>query len=422
MNKNFKAVDWSLKCNIYEVNLRQYTVEGTFEAFGRHIPRLKDMGVEVLWFMPITPISEVTRQGTLGSYYACSDYVSTNPEFGTVDDFRALVHLAHGHGLKVIIDWVANHTGWSHTWVDQHPEYYKRNAGGQFYDSNNWHDVIDLNYYDQNMRRAMIDAMRFWVEKADIDGFRCDMAHLVPLDFWRNARTELDQLKPLFWLAETEQVNYDQVFDCIYGWNWMHQTEAYFRKQKRMTDLQESIRAMDRNFPLCSHLLFTTNHDENSWNGTEYEKYGSAALALAVFSITWKGVPLIYSGQEAPNHKRLKFFDKDIIEWPVSPHLHKFYETLLTLRKNHPAINADKNSDATFLATGADEKALAFMRTRDDRKLLVILNLSEEDLVISLNGPQLEGTYREVFTGEEIDIVDSRTISLKAGAYVVYVD
>jgi glycosidase len=187
MNRLFTPVAWSDHTNLYEVNIRQYTPEGTFDAFVEHLPRLRDMGVETLWLMPITPISVELRQGTLGSYYACSDYTAINPEFGTLDDFRELVYAAHQMGFKIIIDWVANHTGWDHIWTKTNPGYYKRNAEGKFYDNHNWHDVIDLNYYDAAMRRSMIEAMQFWVKEFDIDGFRCDMAHLVPLDFWRQA-------------------------------------------------------------------------------------------------------------------------------------------------------------------------------------------------------------------------------------------
>lgn len=422
MNKIFRPVEWSAKTNIYEVNVRQYTEEGTFQAFARHIPRLKDMGVEVLWFMPVTPISTKTRQGSLGSYYACSDYRSVNPEFGTLDDFKYVVQLAQKHDMKVIIDWVANHTGWDHTWVHSNPEFYKKNAQGEFYDTNNWHDVIDLNYYDQAMRRAMVAAMRFWVEEGGIDGFRCDMAHLVPLDFWRNARHELDQIRPLFWLAETEQVNYDTVFDCVYGWNWMHQTEFYFQHKAGMEKLHAAIQLMDRAFPECYHMLFTSNHDENSWNGTEYEKYGAGALTLAVFSSTWKSIPLIYSGQEAPNDKRLQFFDRDPIEWPAEPRLHGFYKTLLELRRNHPALTADKSAETRILDTGAPEKVIAFMREASGGQLFVILNLSADEVIITLDHAQLEGSYREIFSGEEIEIDGSRNFKLSPWAYLVYTD
>ena len=224
MNYHFEPVRWSLNTNVYEVNLRQYTKEGTFKSFIKELPRLRDMGVKVLWFMPVQPIGIEKRLGTLGSYYSISNYTETNPEFGTVHDFKMLVKKAHDAGFKVLIDWVANHTSWDHVWTTTHPEFYKRNAQGQFYDNNGWTDVIDLNYYDHAMRRAMLAGMEFWVKECNIDGFRCDMAHLVPLDFWRQARQHLDKIKQLYWLAETEHANYQYVFDCSYAWNWMHIT------------------------------------------------------------------------------------------------------------------------------------------------------------------------------------------------------
>src|SRR5258707_3578125 len=208
MSEAFRPVDWIYSANIYEVNLRQYTPEGTIRAFMRELPRLRDMGIEIIWFMPITPISREKRLGSLGSYYACSDYTSINPEYGTMDDLIALIKEAHALGLRVILDIVANHTGWDHHWTHEHPEYYRRNQDGQFFDPHGWADVIDLNYDNPELRKAMIEAMRFWIDKADVDGFRCDMAMLVPLDFWKQARETLDPLKPLFWLAEAEEIAY----------------------------------------------------------------------------------------------------------------------------------------------------------------------------------------------------------------------
>src|SRR5579871_2396781 len=222
MAKLFPAVEWSYNSNIYEVNLRQYTYEGSFNAFANELPRLKDMGIEILWFMPITPISIEKRKGTLGSYYACSDYTATNPEYGSLDDFKNLVLYAHQLEFKVIIDWVANHTGWDHRWTIEHPDFYVKDASGNFTERNGWDDVIDLNYDNPALRRAMIDAMKFWIEKFDIDGFRCDMAHLVTLDFWREAKTTLEPVKNLFWLAECEEISYHEVFDATYTWRWMH--------------------------------------------------------------------------------------------------------------------------------------------------------------------------------------------------------
>jgi len=401
----FSRVAWSSNTNMYEVNLRQYTVEGTFKAFAQHLPRLKEMGVHTLWFMPITPISLEKRQGTLGSYYACSDYTNTNPEFGTVHDFNELVQQAHLFGFKVIIDWVANHTGWDHKWTETHPEFYKRNAAGEFYDTNNWHDVIDLNYYDHAMRREMIKAMIFWVTECDIDGFRCDMAHLVPLDFWRDARISLDTIKPLFWLAETEHFNYQDVFDCSYAWHWMHETEKFGKDQIGVADLVNTLKGYEQKSRAgASYLFFTTNHDENSWNGTEYEKYGPAAKSLAVLSCTWNTIPLIYSGQEIPNMQRLKFFEKDTIRWPGKNQFHDFYKTLLQLRKRNPALKAgDINVRTEFIKTSADRFVLSWHRKLLEKEVLVFLNLSSNKHDITVYDQNINGIFTNVFDATTID-------------------
>jgi len=223
----FPILSWVLSTNVYEVNTRQYTPEGNFTAFMPHMKRLKDMGVETLWFMPITPISRYKRKGTLGSYYACSDYTSINPEFGSHADFKGLIDYAHKLDMKVIIDWVANHTGADHNWTKSNPDFFIQNEQGEFYDKHGWDDVIDLDYNNRDMRLAMIQSMEYWIREFDIDGFRCDMAMLVPVDFWIEARTYLDRIKPLFWLAECDQWNdpvYMEAFDAAYTWKWMHAT------------------------------------------------------------------------------------------------------------------------------------------------------------------------------------------------------
>jgi Glycosidases len=421
MYKRFTPVDWISGSNIYEINVRQYTPEGTFNAFAGHLPRLRDMGIEVLWFMPITPISKAVRQGSLGSYYACSDYTAINPEFGTLNDFKKTVQKAHELGFKVIIDWVANHTGWDHVWTKTHPEYYKRNEAGEFYDSNGWHDVIDLNFYDHHLRRDMIAAMKFWIEKCGIDGFRCDMAHLVPLDFWRQARTELDAIKPLYWLAETDDLTYLEVFDSWYTWRWMSATEKYMKLEKTMADLLHILDIYTHQVP--PHVLpawFTTNHDENSWNGTEYEKYGGAAKTLAVFSCTYKGLPLIYSGQEMPNRKRLKFFDKDPIEWSRHLELHEFYQTLLRLRRQHPALQSAEAPE--IISVAADEPVLAFTRRSGDRQLIVVLNLSPNEVIVKLPSQYVKNELKDIFDGTKISPSSSVIPPLKSWDYKVFVD
>lgn len=415
----FNPAPWTLHTNLYEVNLRQYSPEGTFAGFAPHLKRLRDMGVEVLWFMPITPISVEGRQGTLGSYYACSDYTAVNPEFGTVDEFCELVDQAHALGFKVIIDWVANHTGIDHWWTQQHPSFYIRNAQGKFYDRNGWHDVIDLNFYNHHLRQSMIDAMKFWVNECDIDGFRCDMAHLVPLDFWIRARTELDAIKPLFWLAETETISYHAAFDASYTWNWMHQTEKFVKGNINVYGLERTLLDYRAQFPAQAlRLYFTANHDENSWNGTEYEKYGDAALPLAVFSCTWEGLPLIYSGQEMPNHKRLKFFDKDTIQWSGTYALHDFYKSLLQLRASNPALQA-VNAPATRVHTTADDHIFCYVRTNGEREVLVLLNLSSLDLKFELRAANIAGQYRNVFKNESMTFPAEKHIELNAWNYLV---
>jgi alpha-amylase len=423
MSRRFTPVAWSSHTNIYEVNIRQYTPEGTFKAFATHLPRLADMGVEILWMMPITPISKEGRKGTMGSYYACADYTNTNPEFGTIEEFGILVKQAHDAGMKVIIDWVANHTGLDHVWSVSHPEYYKKDIDGKFYDTHGWDDVIDLNYYDQAMRNAMVEAMRFWIRECNIDGFRCDMAHLVPLDFWRQARTALDFEKPLFWLAETEDLPYLDVFDCCYAWRWMHLSEDFAKGKATLDRLVNLLKEYEQEYPTgACPLFFTANHDENSWNGTEYEKYDGAVRPLAVFNFTWSGIPLIYSGQELPSLKRLKFFEKDPIEWTGQNQLHDFYKALANLRKQHPAVDTGASTFPFMVATTDNDKVLAYLRQNVNRKVLVLLNLSPQPAKVQLPEGYVQGNFTNIFDGKQLYIDARLSIPLKAWDYLVLTD
>jgi glycosidase len=422
MSETFRPVDWIRQSNIYEVNLRQYTPEGTLDAFLRELPRLRDMGIDILWFMPITPISVEKRLGSLGSYYACSDYTSINPEYGTLDDFIHLVKQAHALGFRVLIDIVANHTGWDHRWTREHPEYYRRNAEGQFYDPHGWADVIDLNYDNPALRQAMIDVMRFWIEKADIDGFRCDMAMLVPLDFWRQARQALDPLKPLFWLAECEETAYHEVFDATYTWKLLHKMEAVWRRESPVGGLDEVLDYYDTVFPKNAlRVLFTTNHDENSHSGSEFERMGAMAKPFAVLCSTWHGLPLIYSGQELPNQKRLKFFDKDQIDWTGQYDLHGFFRTLLQLRKRNPALRSgDPAVTVHRLHTTLDHRCFVFARRAGNEQIVVVLNLSPDELHLPGSELLLQGIYREAFTGNWTEMSRTGQLVLPAWGYAVY--
>jgi glycosidase len=418
---NKASTNWIKTTNIYEVNVRQYTKEGTFNAFIPHLPRLKEMGVKTLWFMPITPIAQKNKKGTLGSPYAASDYTSINPEFGTLEDFKNLVKTAQSQGFKVIIDWVANHTGWDHKWTKDHPDWFlKDSATNDFKMASGMEDIIELDFKNKNMRRAMIDAMKFWVKETGIDGFRADLAFWVELDFWVEAKAELEKVKPLFWLGELdplEKPEYMQVFDAAYTWTWMHKTREFYEKGLPVlaldTVLQKYVAAPG------IKAWFTTNHDENSWNGTEYEKYGDAAKALAVFSCTWKGLPLIYSGQELPNKKRLEFFEKDTIEWNNQYELESCFKNIFKLKYKQPAVNYE--AVVQRLEKKSKENVLAYLRKSGDREVLVILNLSKNDnLKFSILDPNVKGRFVNSFSKAESDFNSGKDFIMQAWEFQVF--
>jgi len=416
MIDSFKQVSWANTASIYEVNIRQYTAEGTFKAFEKHLPRIKEMGIDIIWLMPITPISQVNKKGSLGSYYACSSYTKISPEFGSETDFKDLVDAAHVLGMKVIIDWVANHTGCQHEWMQANPSWFTQDAAGNFTERNGWDDVVDLNFDNPLMRIALIDAMEFWVNQFNIDGFRCDMAHLVPLDFWIEARTNLEKIKMLYWLAETEDIAYHQVFDTSYAWAWMHASK---KVGKELDGLQEVYNVLHQyaQYPKGAYkLFFTSNHDENSWNGTEYEKYGIAAKAWAVFTATWNGQPLIYSGQELPNTKRLAFFDKDQIEWTTElPRLHQFYKTLLTARKAFPVL---QSSNVFNLPT--EGAVMAYLKQDQGQTALVVLNFSADRQHLHVAHEAFSGKFTNLFSGLSFEFNGGSHFELMPGEYIVY--
>ncbi len=422
MNPN---TDWKHSTNIYEVNIRQYTPEGTFRAFENHLPRLKEMGVKTLWFMPITPIAQKNKKGTLGSQYAAQDYTSINPEFGTLEDFKHLVDEAHKMGFKVIIDWVANHTGWDHVWTKTHPEFYLKDpATNDFQIASGMDDIIELDYSNPQLRLAMIDAMKFWVREANIDGFRCDLAAWVEVDFWQQARPEVEKLKPLFFLGEFDELEnpeYGKVFDASYIWTWMHKTKDYHDGKVTLAELKSLLQSYSDIGDGSMRAWFTTNHDENTWNGTEYEKYGHLAAPLAVLSVTWNGVPLIYNGQELPlKTKRLEFFEKDPIPWSGHNELHDFYKKLLTLKSTNSALRGgDPAATTRFLKTSADDKIMAYLRKNDENEVLTVLNFSKEAVSFSIMEGELSGIFTNVFSGPVKDFSSNREFYLPVGGYAL---
>jgi len=415
---------WAAQSNIYEVNLRQFSSEGTIMAFERELPRLKDMGVEVLWFMPITPIGLEGRKETeadLGSYYAVKDYKGFNPEFGTIDNWKAFVKHAHEMGFKVITDWVANHSAPDNHWMTAHPDFYAKDSAGKLIAPHDWTDVRKLNYDNRELRDSMIDAMKFWVTETGIDGFRCDVADEVPIDFWKECITELKKSKHVFMLAEAGNLDlYSVGFDELYAWTIMHAMTELYAGKKTVTQFDSLVNAEIAKYPQRAYrLFFTSNHDENSWNGTEFEKYGDAYKTFAVFSQTmYQSVPLIYNGQEDINKKRLKFFVKDTIPWEGEKEMEPFYKTMLTLRKSNPALAADASYKR--LTSTADTSIFAYVREKEGHKIAVILNLSKHPQKFKITDTSINGNPYNVFlyTNEKADT--QHEFSIEPWGFIVY--
>lgn len=415
-----KHPSWCYQAAIYEVNIRQYTPEGDFRSFEKHLPRLQAMGVKILWLMPVQPIGRVNRKGSLGSPYSIQDYYRINPEFGTMAGFKHLVKTAHRMGFKVILDWVADHSSWDNVWTVTHPDYYVRDSEGRFTPPvKDWQDVIRLNYDNPQLQTAMTDAMKWWVRETGIDGFRCDVADMVPLSFWEKTRAALDSIRPVFLLGEMEKPEYHRAFDASYTWTVFHLMNDVAQGKKSPADLEAMLRHNDSIFPHDAlRMYFTTNHDENSWNGTEYENMGKAAAAFAVMTFTLPGIPLIYSGQEAANKKRLRFCDKDTIRWDDYP-LEGFYHQLLRLKSSNPALAAGDRASLTWIGSPAGSPVLAYLRQQGQSAVLVVLNLSGQPQRFTQPGPFPAGNFENIFDHSKYDFSASPQLELPAWGYWV---
>ena len=415
--------DWVKNATIYEINVRQFSKDGSLNGVKEQLPRLKQMGVDIIWLMPIHPIGELNRKGSLGSYYAVRDYREVNPEFGTKEDFKTLVEAAHALGMKVILDWVANHTSPDHVWIEQgHLNWYTLDANGNVQPTlgTDWTDVADLNFDNTEMRAEMIDCMLGWVRDYDIDGFRCDVAGWVPIDFWKQARTELDRTKPIFMLAEAEGNELHQAFEMTYGWELHHIMNDIAQGKQGASAIHDFF--AKQNLPNNGFQMnFTSNHDENSWNGTEMERLGQARFCFAVFAATVEGMPLVYNGQETSLDRRLKFFEKDPIDWNAMD-LVSFYQVLLNLHQNHPALAVGKGqTKPRFLTKKTDQKVLAYVRENAGEKVLVFLNFSAEEQTITIKDPSLVGLYADVFKGLPLNMKATHQEKLGPWGYSVYV-
>ncbi|WP_308634852.1 alpha-amylase family glycosyl hydrolase [Paenibacillus silvisoli] len=415
--------EWADKAIMYEVNVRQYTKEGTFKAFEAHLPRLKELGVDILWLMPIHPISEMKRNGSLGSYYAVADYKAVNPEFGTADDFKSLVDKAHEMGFKVMLDWVANHTGWDNPWMENADWYTTDEAGAIVQPpGTNWTDVADLNFGNADMQAAMIDAMKYWVAEFDIDGYRCDYAGGVPTAFWEKARAELEGIKPIYMLAEDDQQIglLKHAFNANYGWQLYNIMNRIAKGLGNAEQAAKYGERLARTYPGGTYPLnFTSNHDENSWTGTEYERLKDAVKPMAALSFTMPGMPLIYSGQEAGLNKRLQFFEKDEIAWTDSE-MAAFYRDLAALKHDNPALWNGDAGGAYHALTVDDGSILAFERTKDGNTVLVVMNLSGEQVTAKIGAGEAAGSYKTFPSGEAAEIGAELPVELSAWEYRIF--
>lgn len=419
-----KHPEWSKNATIYEVNIRQFTPEGTFTAFEDHLPRLKAMGIDILWLMPVNPIGIKNRKGGLGSYYSIRDYLAVNPEFGTLEDFKKLVEKIHSTGMYVIIDWVANHSAWDNPLVEKHPEWYSRNIDGNFqptpwYD---WDDVIDFDYRQPGLRKYMTDALKFWVEETDIDGYRCDVAGFIPVDFWENARAELDQIKPVFMLAEWESRDlHARAFDMTYSWSLWDILHAVIKEGKPIGKLNEYMAHHVNTFPAEGYrMTFTDNHDKNSWEGNQYSNFGDGLEAAMVMAATVSGMPLVYSGQEAGLDRSLKFFDKDTIVWKEHRNA-ELYRKLFALKHSNQALwNGADGGEMIRVYNNRSDRVISFYREKSGDKVLTIINFSHDQVDVTIDTKHFKGTCQELFSGKSYTLSGVDLLTLSGWGYRVF--
>jgi len=434
---------WAQSATIYEVNLRQYSEEGSINYFATQLPRLKKMGVDILWFMPLHPISMTNRKATpdimieevkdpeekkkyLGSPYSVTDYRGFSPEFGTIKEFKTMIKEAHELGMRVIIDWVPNHTGWDHQWIKDHPEWYTQ-VDGKIIKSptlkgnpTDWYDVAELNFDNQDMRKAMIADMGYWVTDVGVDGFRMDVAHDVPADFWAECSKALYGLGNIFMLAEGQEA--DQInngyFHSDYGWDIHHLMNDVGKGEKNPSVFDEWLVTDRQNFKKGFHMMFTSNHDENTWAGTVFDRMGDGHKTFGVFAATFDGMPLCYSGQESANKKRLKFFTKDVIDWGNYEYA-DFYKTLFDLKhKNRALWNGSYGGVPQKIETG-NENVYAYRRQKDNDKVVVALNFSDKKQSFEMKGEGSVGAFNNVFSGVKTEIKDGMSMTLEPWDYIV---
>lgn len=420
-----KHPEWSKNATIYEVNVRQFTPEGTFKAFERHLPRLKAMGIDIIWLMPINPIGIEKRKGTLGSEYSVRDYYGVNPEFGTKEDLKALVKKIHNMGMHVIVDWVANHSSWDNPLTKQHPDWYSKTPEGNFqptpwYD---WGDIIDFDYNKPELRKYMTEALVYWVKETDIDGYRCDVAGFIPVDFWEQVRLELDQVKPVFMLAEWESRDlHKKAFDMTYSWSLWDKMKDATTNHKGIGGVIEYLAHDESTFPKEAYrMTFTDNHDKNSWEGTPFSNFGEGLEASIVLAATVNGMPLVYSGQEAGLNRSLKFFDKDVIVWKKHP-FEALYTKLFALKHQNKALwNGSYGGEMIRIFNDKPNQVISFSRTKANDKVVLVMNYSDQTAKVTLHSKYQKGSYTDYFSNQKTDLGEETAMDLEPWSYKILV-
>lgn len=417
--------EWSRNAAIYQINTRQFTKEGTLRAAEKELPRLKELGVGIVWLMPIHPIGEVKRKGELGSPYAVQDFFKVSPELGTLDDMKRFVASAHKLGLRVILDWVGNHTSWDNVVRKEHPDWYLKDRKGQprptpWFD---WDDIIELDYSKPAVREYMTRALRYWVKEAGVDGYRADAAGFVPQDFWDNAAAELRAIKPVFLLAEWESRDmHARAFDATYSWTWWDSMKAIAEGHADATLLNGWYAWNEKFYPNNAYrMLYVTNHDKNSWEGTEFEIFKDALDATIVLSVVSEGIPLMYNGQEAGNDRRLKFFERDPIDWKPSPY-GALYRDLFALKKANTALwNGQWGADMEQVVSDKPKQVLSFVRQNAKDKVFAVFNLSAKPATVKFSGDLHLGRYRDWKTKEQVEFKADGGMTLAPWSYQLYV-
>ena len=423
--------EWTKSAAIYQLNQRQATPEGTFRAAQEHLPRIRDLGFDIVWLMPVHPIGERARKGALGSPYAVRDYFAVNPEFGDQDDLTRFVAAAHDLGLRVILDWVANHTAWDNALVDEHPEWYARDWKGDFRPTPwwDWDDIIALDYDQVPLREYMSRAMGHWVREADVDGFRCDVAGFVPLDFWEQVRRDLEEIKPVFMLAEWETRDlHHAAFDASYAWSWNSALHEIAHGRVDLEPLRVYYAWNTRAWPRdAMRMTFVSNHDKNAWEGTEVEQFGDALDAAVVLSVVGEGIPMLYSGQESGHGRRLAFFDKDEISWGEHEQ-GDLYRRLLALKKRHPALwNGAWGARMERVTHDHESSVLAFVRSQETDggpdRVFAAFNFTASPQAVTLADGPYPGRYARALDGDNVvELSAGHQLQLEPWAYVVLTD